>query len=41
MAAEEVIEALHVTQSRETGCVQGSTEGPIRVRRAYSPRWMS
>ncbi|EMF57162.1 hypothetical protein SBD_1324 [Streptomyces bottropensis ATCC 25435] len=39
MPAEEVIEALHVTQRREGGGVQGSTGGPIRDRGTYSPRW--
>jgi hypothetical protein len=38
--AEEVIKALHVTQSREARGVQGSTGGSIREGRSYSPRWM-
>src|SRR5690606_26764082 len=39
VSAEEVIEALHVTQRREVKCVQGSTGGPIPGRCVYSARW--
>ncbi|RSR99065.1 hypothetical protein EF917_19555 [Streptomyces sp. WAC00469] len=39
MPAEELVEALHVTQRREARRAPGSAGGPIRVRRSYSARW--
>ncbi|RFU86340.1 hypothetical protein DY218_12755 [Streptomyces triticagri] len=39
MSAEEVVEALHVTQRRYGAHGAGSTAGPIPASATYSPRW--
>lgn len=39
VSADEVVEALHVTQRRDRRGAPGSAEGPIRLGGPYSPRW--